>query len=312
MKISLIQADGKLPNLALWKLKKYHEQRGDEVAWNNELYSSIADKTYVSAIFTWTDVSQWKGLPNTEIGGTGYDSTISLPEEIEAINPHINVGFTTRGCIRNCPFCFVPKKEGKIRAVGDLMDLWDMKGKVITLMDNNILALPEHFFMICKQSRDMGVRIDFNQGLDHRLLTDEMARAMFITRHYHEWRFAYDSPKSAGTVDRALDILQSNGIKKCFWYVLIGYDTTHEQDMERLVHLRERGQTPYVMVYNWGERKYDPWFSALSTWTKCQAMFKKKDWDSFLMEIKSVKPKLYKDLMASTKPPTQEGGQADV
>ena len=141
MKILIVDIDSKIPNLALAKICKYHQDKGDKIYYDMPLIQT--DKIYVSCVFTKNrhKAEQWEG--KAEIGGSGYNLTTTLPPEIENIKPHINLGFTTRGCIRNCEFCIVPKKEGKIRIVGELLDLWDGKAKDIAVLDNNILAFTE-------------------------------------------------------------------------------------------------------------------------------------------------------------------------
>ena len=145
MKILLINIDSTKPNLALKKIEKYHKDKGDEIVWDFPLMAAWADKIYVSAIYTWSKdkCGEWEG--RAEIGGSGYDLKKTLPPEIENVRPRINMGFTTRGCVRRCPFCIVSEKEGGIRAVGDIYDIWDGRSKEVELLDNNILALPDHF-----------------------------------------------------------------------------------------------------------------------------------------------------------------------
>ena len=154
MKVLIIDIDSRIPNLALKKIEKYYLDKGDEVLWNIPLAKDIVDKVYVSCVFTKNKnkCNFWEGMG--DIGGSGYSLEINLPLEIEAVKPRINYGFTTRGCIRNCKFCIVPKKEGKIRIEGELLDLWDGYSKKVIVMDNNILALPTHFEMVCRQARE--------------------------------------------------------------------------------------------------------------------------------------------------------------
>lgn len=254
MKVLLIDINSKIPNLALKKVEKYYKDRGDEVVWDMPLDAINADKVYVSCVFKpvtedeQSKVDYWVNFPKALVGGSGYSLDITLPDDIESIKPRINYGFTTRGCIRKCKFCIVPQKEGKIRVVGDLLDLWDGKSKLVTLLDNNILANPTHFKYICKQARDNKIRLDFNQGLDHRLLTEDIVTELKITSHV-EYRFAFDHPSYIKTVDRAIDLLQSHQINRCSWYVLIGFETSFEDDLFRLNHLRNRNQNAYVQRY---------------------------------------------------------------
>lgn len=279
MKILLINIDG-YPNLALLKIEKYHLDKGDEVVWDFPLYRNNADNVYVSCIFSWNKdkCREWEGY--ADIGGSGYDLHKELPPEIESVKPYANFGFTTRGCIRKCSFCIVPEKEGRIRIVGDLLDLWDGKFRMVTVLDNNILAVPEHFKKICRQARENKVVLDFNQGLDHRLLTDDLAHEMSITKHYKgEYRFSFDHPDYTDSVDKAITLLQKSEIARCRWYVLVGFDTTFQQDIDRLNFLRERNQIVYVQRYNCNkDRKYIP----MSNWANQVRWFKGFTWEQFI------------------------------
>ena len=223
----LIDIDSTIPNLALAKIAEYH--KGEELMWNNPLFADKAEKVYVSCIFDWNrdKCNEWHGA---YIGGSGYSLDITLPAEIEAMKPKINYGFTTRGCIRNCYFCIVPKKEGGIKAVGDIYDIWDGKSKELVVMDNNILAMPEHFKLICSQIRKEKLKVDFNQGLDHRLLTDELCQELLTIRHKREIRFAYDDLAYKKSVLKAIDMLRKAGLKdwQSRWYVYVGEKDTYE------------------------------------------------------------------------------------
>jgi hypothetical protein len=270
MRVLLIDIDSTIPNLALKKIEKYHTDKGDEVIWNFPLAKYECEKIYVSCVFDWNKwkCEEWEG--SAEIGGSGYSLSINLPEEIENIKPKLNYGFTTRGCIRNCHFCIVPKKEGKVHVVGDVYDLWDGKSKNITIMDNNILAIPEHFKLIITQLKQERLTVDFNQGLDHRLLTDELCKELVSVKH-SELRFAFDHIEYKKTVLKAIDILKKYGRDKfnTRWYVYVGEEDTFESVYERLCILRENRQGVYVMR----DRKvyHKPEFVALASWGNTMA-----------------------------------------
>ena len=279
MKVLILNIDSKIPNFALKKIEKYHIDKGDEVIWDLPLWRSQVDKIYISCVFTKNkkQCEEWKGA---QIGGSGYSLTEKLPQEIENIKPRINLGFTTRGCIRKCPFCIVPEKEGWIRIVGDLLDLWDGRAKDIVVLDNNILALPEHFELICKQARENKIRVDFNQGLDHRLLTQRIVDLMKSISHI-EYRFSFDHPSFLPTVDRVITLLQKNKINRCNWYVLVGFNTTFQEDLERLNYLRKRNQNAYLQRYKW-DRQYIP----LARWVNQHHIFHSMTYKQFLKKCK--------------------------
>ena len=287
MKILIINIDSKkIPNLALKKIEKYHKDKGDEIIWDMPIFKDSVDKAYASCIFTWNR-NQCQYLSGVDIGGSGFDLTKKLPPEIEKIEPHINLGFTTRGCIRNCKFCIVPKKEGKIRVVGDLLNLWDRKSKNITLLDNNILALPEHFELICRQARENKIRLDFNQRLDHRLLNQNIINIMKSISHA-EYRFAFDHPAYKSTVSKAITLLRKNKINRCQWYVLIGFNTTFQEHLERLKYLKRRNQNAYVQRYNYTK---DPIYIPLAQWANQNHIFHGMTWEQFIDHPKNKKSK---------------------
>lgn len=274
-KILLIDIDSKIPNLALKKVEKYHLDKGDNVTWNNPLDRIIADKIYVSCIFpeNKSKCCEWEGI--AEMGGSGYDIKKTLPQEIDKIKPKINWGFTTRGCIRKCYFCLVPEKEGYIHAVGDIYDIWDGKSKEIVIMDNNILALPQHFMKIAGQLKKEKLKVDFNQGLDHRLLTPEICTELLSLKHIQEIRFAYDDIRYKPTVLKALKMLKETGLKdwKTRWYVYCGESDTYETVYERMYLLWKHKQGVYVMRDKKVCKK--PEFVALASWGNVMGVFKK-------------------------------------
>jgi len=255
--------DSTIPNLALKKVEKYHIGKGNEIIWDMALALDSVDKAYVSCVFP---ENRYKCLifeGKALIGGSGYDLSIKLPPEIDTIKPRINWGFTTRGCIRNCPFCFVPKMEGYIHVVGDIYDIWDGKSKEITLMDNNILALHNHFNLICQQLIKEKLKVDFNQGLDIRLITDDIARKLSQLRN-HRFRFAFDSPRMEDEFRKGLEILLKYMSPSRFMiYVLVGFDTIFDEDMYRIRVIRGYGSDAFVMLYN---KLNNPLLRQLAQW----------------------------------------------
>jgi hypothetical protein len=278
MKILLINIDSTLQNLALAKIEKYHKDLGDEVYYDLPMMAYSCDKVYVSCIFSENNekCDEWLNMPNTIIGGSGYSLTRTLPKEIEEIKPHINLGFTTRGCPNHCYFCIVPQKEGKIHIVDDIYGIWDGKAKQVILMDNNILALPNHFFDICEQLKKERLKVDFNQGLDFRLLTDDIVKELFSLRHVHEIRFAFDDIAYKPRVLKALDMLKSNGLKdwQTRWYVYVGINDTFDTVYERCKILHAEKQLIYMMRDRDKKVQEDKKFIALAKWTNWCVFFK--------------------------------------
>jgi hypothetical protein len=290
MNIGLLNLEPKYKNLALEKIRIYHQQKGDFV----EDYFAIRpyDKVYCSSIFTFTKKTI---VPQGAIyGGSGFDLTTTLPSEIDDIKPHLNFGFTTRGCSNKCPFCIVHIKEGDFKITGTLKDLWNgIKRVLIILMDNNILCSLDHFFSVCRESIEYQVKLDINQGLDHRKLTPEVCDLMKKVSHT-EYRFAFDSPAYYSTVDKAITMLQNAGINRSLWYVLVGYNTSFQEDLDRLNFLRDRGQQGYIQRYHYksGDFKY----IALAQWVNQHHIFYGMTWEQFL-ESRHSKQRKYDKLV---------------
>ena len=289
MKIGLFDIDSKYHNLALMKLSAYHKQKGDEVELYNPLWHSIYDKIYCSKIFKKRHKNNGYIREDMICGGSGFEYLTLLPEYIEHIKPDYDLynlkyslGFTTRGCIRNCKFCIVPEKEGKIREHAEIEEFLNPKSNIVVLLDNNFLALPSHVKKLQKYIK-RGWRMDFNQGLDLRLINKENARLLTKIKLERMIRFAWDNIKDESKIIKGLELVIRAGIKprNITVYVLIGFDTTFEEDLYRIQRLRnikdEQGFIKaYVMNYNnkLKSRKYkdfmrwvnNPWIFKSCTW----------------------------------------------
>lgn len=280
----MLNIDSKLPNIALKKIEMWHQQRGDEVIWDLWWALGQVEQAYASCIFSknkWrihTAKRTWGD--HIMAGGTGYDPTIKLPREIEEMKPRLNIGFTTRGCIRNCPFCLVPEAEGYIHVVGDIGDIWDRKSRSVTLLDNNILALPKHFEKICGQLIDWDLAVDFNQGLDIRLLTDKVCVYLQAIKLKNELRFAFDFPELEPIIRQKVALIRKYNIRQHpFFYVLVGFNTTFEEDIHRLMVLKELDCRAYVMRHeNTPKERH---YLRLAQWANQFWTFAKYNYDEF-------------------------------
>jgi hypothetical protein len=308
-KILLIDADSTIINIALAKISTYHKKRGDDVTLMQGMNSESKidnwldrnwDEVYISCIFTKNKevvIELSKQFPNSvvHLGGTGIDLVTELPTEIDNskidnsiyydIYPETKdtcYGFFTRGCIRKCEFCFVPKKEGKVRPVADLYDIWDGKAKRIIALDNNILALPKHFEKIANQIIDEKLSIEFNQGLDIRLITDENA-ILLKKLKVSDPKFAWDDVRTESAVIKGIDTLKRHGINRSVFYVLIGFNSTFEEDLYRLNKLREMGQRAYVMPFDKENLfKKDERYQKLSNWANARMVFASATFEEYI------------------------------
>ena len=258
MKIGLVDVDGhRFPNLALMKISAYHKADGDVVEWANSL--ECYDIVYMAKVFTFTPDDLQAYQTDTLIqGGTGYNMALTLPEHIEHVYPDYGLygitdtayGYLTRGCPRQCPFCIVADKEGTQSVkVADLAEFWRGQKK-IKLLDPNILACP-NWYGLLEQLALSGAEVDFTQGLDARLLTDEKVQALRAVK-YKILHFAWDNADDTVTPKLLEKYSDAWGLRpeRKKVYVLTNFNTNHAQDLERIYTLRDMGYDPYVMIYD--------------------------------------------------------------
>lgn len=295
MKVALIDVDGhNFPNLPLMKLSAYHKNKGDSVEWYNPLtaWYDVPDVVYMSKVFSFThDYEHPVSAKSVIKSGTGYyypDGGQSLPYEIEHIYPDYSIypqhckdtayGFLTRGCPRGCGFCIVGKKEGlKSRKVADLSEFWNGQ-KNIVLLDPNITACKE-WKELFQQLIESNSYVDFSQGLDIRVMTKEKAE-MLSKIKVKSVHFAWDRFEDKENIVskfKQFKNITSWSRAKMGVYVLTGYDTTFDQDLERVYTLIDLGYSPYVMIYDkYKKKKKDPlvrlqrWVNARLCFTTCK------------------------------------------
>lgn len=246
MRIGLVDVDGHAkkkkwgatiyPNIALCKIARYHKQQGDTVEWafGFEHY----DRLYMSKVFNFSadDLTNYNA---DEIirGGTGYDIYSHLPEEIDRMQPDYSIypnvpsdtayGFLTRGCPNKCSWCVVPRKEGTVVPYMDIDEIAIEGRHKIVLMDNNILAAGDYAKEQLQKIINRGYRVDFNQALDARLVTDEYAQLLAQVKWLdkNRIRFGCDTPKQIEECERAMKMIVGYGFKgEFFLYTMLNDD----------------------------------------------------------------------------------------
>ena len=286
MIIGLID-DGKLPNLALMKIATFHKQQGHSVVLRNihAIGTLKADKLYCSIVFKKSKqvVERLKMMyPDMVVGGTGWDINSKLPAEIEACNPDYDlysvqdvlvrnsrwtgkaenrrikaeeiasagIGFSSRGCIRKCGFCVVPEKEGELRQETPIKDIVNPQSNRIVLLDNNFTADPYAVEKL-KEIKNRGLAINITQGIDIRLMTEDLAKALSEVKWWSSVHYAWDIPAQERLVMEGVSIL-SRYVRKYrhMCYTLVGFNSTFEEDWFRCRKLIEMGVAPLVMLYN--------------------------------------------------------------
>jgi len=286
MKTGLIDVDGhKFPNFALMKIARYHRQQGDTVEWVNHL--EWYDKVYKSKVFTFTPDNIFAVRAGEVIkGGTGYKMYHDLfcddTEPDYSLYPQYShaCGFLTRGCIRHCPWCIVPKKEGGIRPYRDIGTVLQGRKSAI-LMDNNVLA-SNHGLEQLEKIIDIGCKVDFNQGLDSLLVTDEIARILTKIKWIRFIRFACDTTPAVEPLMKALEKLNRYGVKnyRIFVYLLVR-DVADAN--ERCKILKRLEVNPFAQTFRDYEDKTQPTAEQkrFAWYVNQKVVFKATKWEKY-------------------------------
>ena len=276
MRVGLIDVDGhNFPNLPLMKLSAWHKQQGDSVEWYYPLFSGHMDRVYKSKVFSFSpDYEYFIDADEVISGGSGYAITTEngrehfseernnvLPYEVEHIYPDYSIypnlteqtcyGFLSRGCPRGCSFCHVGKKEGlRSRKIANLSEFWDGQRNIV-LLDPNITACSE-WEDLFGQLIESKANVEINQGIDARLLTDkkcEKLKKMKIKTIHCAWDRYEDGKHIIPKLNMFREITGWDR-HKVMVFVLVNFDTTLEQDLERIYTVRDIGFQPYVMIYD--------------------------------------------------------------
>lgn len=261
MDLDIIKQRRPFPNLALMKLSAYHKTRGDEVFLNFPLKG--ADITYASCVFTWHRGRVSQVPDGATLGGAGLRLDTVLPPAIDHIMPDyglypgvdFSMGFTSRGCPRHCPWCVIPWKEGGIRPAARLYEFWDRRHRRVKLLDNNLLASP-NWQTTMEDIVAEDLEVDFNQGLDIRLVNDENVEYLKRVK-VKELRFAFDDIAYEKTLREKMKLLLDNGLgsRKLSFYFLYGFPVIEQECIERVKILASYNVGVYPMAYKGADGK---------------------------------------------------------
>jgi hypothetical protein len=296
--IGIYDVDSKIPNLALMKVAASEKERGNTVEAYSPLFKSQYDRVYASTIFNFSDKSLLDPA-QMEIGGSAWSLTKNLPPEIEACTPDYSfynyphsIGFAMRGCRFRCGFCDVPKKEGRPKASSTIAELWTQRNSdFLMLLDNDFFGNPEWRERIAEIQK-FDLRVNFSQGLNIRIITDEQAKALASVRFYNthatkkQVYFAWDRFQDERLIDAGIERVLAAGIKawQMAFFVLVGFDTTPEQDMYRVMKLKKLGCDPYAMPFN----KSDEYQKRFCRWVNHRPIFNSVKWEDYRQSVKSA------------------------
>jgi len=262
MDVGLYNLEHRIVNTAMMQVSQYHKDQGDDVSFYSPLFDY--DRVYAFSIFDFTPKTYVK--PDMVVGGTGFDPTIKLPPKIEAVSYDwslypdcdFSIQWYSRGCFRNCGFCQVPRKEGPIRPV-EPKNL-NPHGEHIKVLDNNFFGSPKWREAI-KRLKTISQPVEFHQGIDIRILTDEMIDAINSLKIHKQIHFAWDNPHE-DLRPKIRWLTKRIKPYRLMCYVLIGYWSTPEEDLWRIEELMKLGIDPFVMKY----KKEEPYQKRIARW----------------------------------------------
>jgi len=239
-----------------------------------QLWRPGADEVHVSVTFTW-DIAEGKRLVEA---WSQYYSTVRLggpafgdPGNGFAPGMYVKPGvtFTSRGCPNRCPWCFVPKREGRLRLL-DIKPGW-------IVQDNNLLATPhshqERVYAMLKAQRKGAT---FKGGLEAARVDDWVLEQLRELR-INEVFLAADTKAALPALRRAVDKLAFLGrnSNKLRCYVMIGYDETIDQGQARLEAVWEAGCLPFAQLYRAPDQEIQyskEWRDLARTWSRPAAI----------------------------------------
>jgi len=278
------------PPLGLLKLSSYHKSKGSTIELVHGITTDTLDEPdiiYVTSLFTWAWEPVWKAVqfysrlfPDSELwlGGL-YASLMPQHAALSGIDPtHIFQGifketeelcpdyslvpewnkkvagsivFASRGCVRSCKYCAVPQLEGSLCACKDSISdlIWEGHKRVI-FFDNNFFANPK-WEGILEEVQELNLRVDFNQGLDARSLSERIAERISQIKIDRFVRLSYDYQQMKPHVKKAIEILRSHGIdgRNILVYALYNFTDSPQDLFERIQDILNWGAVCYPMRY---------------------------------------------------------------
>ncbi len=249
--VGLVCPDAKeYPNIALMKIAGWHRSIGDMVEWYDPHQMDLFDKVYASSIFTYSDKSN---IPiGCVIGGSGFNDFGVLPVEIEeatldySIYPACDYSLQrfSVGCHNNCKFCIVRRKEGDLKSVEPMV--LNPAGEWITVIDNDFFGNPEWesaVMYLIEQGKPVAI-----QGVNARTFTGRNAFWLSKLSHKKQPKMAWDNPRE-NLLPKFRKIARWIRPYKVMVYILVGYDSTMEENLYRINELNGLGYDPFVMIY---------------------------------------------------------------
>ena len=275
-------ASGGKPRIARVFPQKTNMTPTDELAFYGPpgLFPLDVDEVHICTVFTW-DIAralwlqrEWARMAEVKVGGPAF--RVRGGEFEPGLYLKDGMVITSRGCINNCWFCEVPKREGREIRTLPIRDGYNV-------LDDNLLACPEDhiravFAMLARQPQ----KPIFSGGLEAARLQPWMAEELRSLRPQRLY-FAYDTPDDyeplveAGKMLRAVGFTEASHKLGC--YTLIGFP--HDRfDLaeQRLNQVMSAGFVPFAMLYRDTRGERDPqWGRFQREWVIPELIYRHKE-----------------------------------
>ena len=251
------------------KISAYYKKRSFDVKITKDIGYIRADKYFGSSVFH-NETSNLKARAlldlfgsDIQLGGSGCSLKTRLPDEIDTCFPDYElynhkkyaIGFLSRGCNKNCPFCLVPKKEGRLNSrYASFDDFVPKNQRNIMLLDNNILSsdnATETLELIIKKE----YIVNFSQTLDIDCLTASKYRLLKKVKSVNS---RFTKPMiyfSCNTIRQSKRFFRKEKYLKLFGrntitvIIMFGFNTKLSEDYAILMMTKKLGLIAFVQEY---------------------------------------------------------------